>query len=72
MNNKEIVNAALKQSLIRSPLYLQRYIKHKYKKNITINEIKNTLSKKPEIEIQTNNQIEEFKIVGDIGSYQAD
>jgi hypothetical protein len=31
MNNKEIVNTALKQSLIRSPVYLQRYIKHKYK-----------------------------------------
>jgi hypothetical protein len=72
MNNKELVNTALKQSLIRSPVYLQRYIKHKYKRNITINQIKDILRGKSELEIQTNNKIEEFKIVGDIGSYQAD
>ena len=72
MNNKELVNTALKQSLIRSPVYLQRYIKHKYKKNITINQIKDILRGKSEIDIKTNNKIEEFKIVGDIGSYQAD
>ena len=34
--DEEIINIALKESLIRSPLYLQRYIKHKYNKSIPI------------------------------------
>ena len=72
MNNNELINKALKESLIRSPIYLQRYILHKYKKSIQINEIKKFLYNRPEIEIQTNNKIEDFHIDSDIGSYQAD
>ena len=70
--DEEIINISLKESLIRSPLYLQRYIKHKYNKSIPIKIINKCLYNKPEIQIQTNKKIEDFKIVGDIGSYQCD
>ncbi len=71
-HTNNIIHNAFKESQIRSPANLQRYIKTQYSENIPLSEIKRFLQEKPEIVIQSNKQIDDFKIVGDIGSYQAD
>ena len=69
---KDIVSKAIKESFIRSPNNLQRYIWSTYKKHIPIKIINDVMKNTSTFEIQNNKKIEYFKIVADIGYYQCD
>ena len=73
MDNKDdIIEKAFNESKIRSANGLKFFIKRNFDKDITLLTIKNWLNKNNTIELFKDKKDVNFKIVGDIGSYQMD
>ena len=69
---KPLIEEAIKETLTRTPDRLRSYIIKKHDKKIPIYYIKKFLNENSAVEIISNKKIEDFKIVADIGHYQAD
>lgn len=71
-NDNEIIKNAFIDSGIRSPRALKFYLKRNHNKDYTIKKIKDVLNTINTVEIFKNKERNDFKIVGNIGSYQID
>ena len=69
---KPLIEEAIKDTLTRTPDRLRSYIIKKHDKKIPIYYIKKFLNENSAVEIISNKKIEDFKIVAEIGYYQAD